>query len=1170
ELPAFTVPASETETVDCLADAVQPTAPVVADACGNDITPVITENADPACEGAKVYTFTYTDCANNEAVYTYTYNIELPAFTVPASETETVDCLADAVQPTAPVVADACGNDITPVITENADPACEGAKVYTFTYTDCANNEAVYTYTYNIELPAFTVPNGESSTVTCIDDAQAVPTPPEVQDACGNMITPTGPIVSNDPTCDGVKTYTWNYTDCAGNSNDWTYTYNINDNINPTIDIAASDLIVECDGSGNNGAIQDWLDNNGGAQATDNCGDVTWTNNYNGADSDCSTPVDVIFTATDECGNSITTTASYAIQDTTAPVISTEASNETVECGGDGNITDLNDWLTSNGGAVVSDDCSAITWSNDFTALSSECGATGFATVTFTATDGCGNESTTTATFTIEDTNNPTFSVPQDITIECDQDATDLTLTGDVTDEADNCSADIEATYTDSVADGNCPSESIITRTWTLVDDCDNTTTQTQTINVVDTTNPTFSVPQDITIECDQDPTDLTLTGDVTDEADNCSADIEATYTDNVADGNCPSESIITRTWTLVDDCGNTTTQTQTINVVDTTNPTFSVPQDITIECDQDPTDLTLTGDVTDEADNCSADIEATYTDSVADGNCPSESIITRTWTLVDDCDNTTTQTQTINVVDTTNPTFSVPQDITIECDQDPTDLTLTGDVTDEADNCSADIEATYTDNVADGNCPSESIITRTWTLVDDCGNTTTQTQTINVVDTTNPTFSVPQDITIECDQDPTDLTLTGDVTDEADNCSADIEATYTDSVADGNCPSESIITRTWTLVDDCGNTTTQTQTINVVDTTNPTFSVPQDITIECDQDPTDLTLTGDVTDEADNCSADIEATYTDSVADGNCPSESIITRTWTLVDDCGNTTTQTQTINVADTTAPEVLNDLSDIFVSCDEIPSPPTLEFSDCSEVTIVDFSENSTFDGTNNDYEIVWSWSVIDACGNKASFNQSVFVSVYETVTQLSETRCIDDGAIDLYSYVSNINIPWQVQSGNISLSDIVDGYVLPSTLEIGTYVLNHTTETEYGCVETTELTINLHDDCIVLPSPDCERSNVEISKAITPNGDQWNEYFEITGVEECGFTVDVKIFNRWGAMIFEANNYQNNWNGQAHKAAIGNADKVPTGTYYYIVNLRNSGFEPFTGHIYVGTK
>ena len=89
-------------------------------------------------------------------------------------------------------------------------------------------------------------------------------------------------------------------------------------------------------------------------------------------------------------------------------------------------------------------------------------------------------------------------------------------------------------------------------------------------------------------------------------------------------------------------------------------------------------------------------------------------------------------------------------------------------------------------------------------------------------------------------------------------------------------------------------------------------------------------------------------------------------------------------------------------------------------------------------------------------------------------------------------------------------------------------------------------------------------------MTPNGDQWNEYFEVTGVESCGFIIDVKIFNRWGAMIYESNNYQNDWNGTASKGSVGNADTLPNGTYYYILTIKNSGLKPFTGYIYLGTK
>ena len=64
--------------------------------------------------------------------------------------------------------------------------------------------------------------------------------------------------------------------------------------------------------------------------------------------------------------------------------------------------------------------------------------------------------------------------------------------------------------------------------------------------------------------------------------------------------------------------------------------------------------------------------------------------------------------------------------------------------------------------------------------------------------------------------------------------------------------------------------------------------------------------------------------------------------------------------------------------------------------------------------------------------------------------------------------------------------------------------------------------------------------------------------------------MQIFNRWGAMIYESKDYQNNWNAFTHGSSVGGSDKVPTGTYYYIINLKDSGLKPFAGPIYVGTK
>ncbi len=109
--------------------------------------------------------------------------------------------------------------------------------------------------------------------------------------------------------------------------------------------------------------------------------------------------------------------------------LATPASNQSVACNSSTNQTELQQWLNTHGGAIVSGGCSAITWTNNYTGLSNGPGATGEATVTFTATDTCGNKKVTIATFSIIDTTNPTWStVPQDLTVQCDSGTDPLAL----------------------------------------------------------------------------------------------------------------------------------------------------------------------------------------------------------------------------------------------------------------------------------------------------------------------------------------------------------------------------------------------------------------------------------------------------------------------------------------------------------------------------------------------------------------------------------------------------------------------------------------------------------------------------------------------------------------------------------------------------------------------
>jgi hypothetical protein len=55
------------------------------DACGNTIRQWLVWHRLPlTCEGDMVYTFTYSDCSGNSHVWTYTYTIDIPDFTLPA------------------------------------------------------------------------------------------------------------------------------------------------------------------------------------------------------------------------------------------------------------------------------------------------------------------------------------------------------------------------------------------------------------------------------------------------------------------------------------------------------------------------------------------------------------------------------------------------------------------------------------------------------------------------------------------------------------------------------------------------------------------------------------------------------------------------------------------------------------------------------------------------------------------------------------------------------------------------------------------------------------------------------------------------------------------------------------------------------------------------------
>jgi gliding motility-associated-like protein len=84
-------------------------------------------------------------------------------------------------------------------------------------------------------------------------------------------------------------------------------------------------------------------------------------------------------------------------------------------------------------------------------------------------------------------------------------------------------------------------------------------------------------------------------------------------------------------------------------------------------------------------------------------------------------------------------------------------------------------------------------------------------------------------------------------------------------------------------------------------------------------------------------------------------------------------------------------------------------------------------------------------------------------------------------------------------------------------------------------------------------DCE---FQISNILTPNDDGQNDTWKVSDVSKIA-GCDVNIYNRWGELVFETNDYNNQW------AGTRNNEQLPDGVYFYSIKCSNS--DEYTGEI-----
>jgi sugar lactone lactonase YvrE len=884
----------------------------------------ITNNAPSAFPlGETIVTWNATDIEGHWSVATQKITVvdtTSPILVLP------VDVVSEASSPdhNAVSIGEATAQDVIGIssITNNApSDFAFGKTVVTWIATDTSGNSVSANQTITIidtTAPELKVPKDVIS-----EASDPISNIVQIGDATASDIIGIGSITNDAPYVFpiGLTTITWTATDTSGNTVNATQTVTVRDTTNPTITVP-SDIVTEATSpSGNTISI-------GEANATDIIGISSITN-----DAPTVFPVGetiVTWTATDNHGNSASATQKITVVDTTAPIITApedvifEAVSPTgnVVSIGTANAVDIidsNPMITNNAPSVFPLGETIVTWS---------------------ATDATGNTAVATQKITVEDTTDPTIVAPSDIEAEATSATENSVILGQAT------AADFVGiqSITNDAPTVFPVGETIVT--WTATDTTGHSANVTQKITIKDTTPPILKAPDDITIEA-------------TSESENIVNISEAKASDLVGIQSITNDApdvfplgLTTVTWTATDVSGLSYSAIQKISVVDTTAPVLTVPSDVVIEATSATENSVMLG-------------QATANDllqvSSITNNAPStfplgETIVT--WVATDPSGNSINGTQKITVVDTTAPTITIPDDITIEASSPDKNLVSIGSA--KADD---NVGVTAITNDAPAVFAVGKTIV-TWSATDAAGNIVTASQTVTVVDTTKPSILSPEDVVVEATDPLQNFVTLGNAT-ASDSVGV---VSITNDAPTAFAFGKTVVT--WTAIDEAGNSASDIQTITVNDTTNPKVTAPTDVKVEA------ASLTNNVVSIGTATAKDIMgiATITNDAPDTFPFGETIVT--WTATDPSGNSATATQKIIVIDTTGPK-LTVPDNIVIDATSLET--TVSIGQATATDIIDSNPKITNDAPSTFPlgETIVTWKSTDQFGNSANLTQTVTV-------------------------------------------------------------------------------------------------------------------------------------------------------------------------------------------------
>jgi gliding motility-associated-like protein len=152
--------------------------------------------------------------------------------------------------------------------------------------------------------------------------------------------------------------------------------------------------------------------------------------------------------------------------------------------------------------------------------------------------------------------------------------------------------------------------------------------------------------------------------------------------------------------------------------------------------------------------------------------------------------------------------------------------------------------------------------------------------------------------------------------------------------------------------------------------------------------------------------------------------------------------------------------------------------------------------------------------------------------------NDTTIIKGSVVNLIGTTSDVGATytWTTISGVISNPDSLITQGIPNdTSTIVTYTLQVTNVS--GCKVSLQ-------KIVAIDSANSTACTVKPTNAFTPNGDGYNDVWVIYE-PGCIKQLEVDVYNRWGSLVYHADNYNNDWNGEYQNKPL------PDATYYYVI-------------------